>query len=90
MHNKENYSEKKEVFSKVLKAGKRTYFFDVHLTKADDYFITITESKKFTEIDGSFSFKKQKIYLYKNDFVEFSNILAEVTSYIEKQNDNNI
>ena len=45
--------EKDEIFSKVLRAGRRTYFFDVRATKADDYYITITESKKFTEEDGS-------------------------------------
>jgi len=60
--------EKDEIFSKVLRAGRRTYFFDVRATKADDYYITITESKKFTEEDGSFHFKKHKIYLYKEDF----------------------
>jgi hypothetical protein len=48
--------EKEEIFSKVLRAGRRTYFFDVRATKADDYYITITESKKFTEVDGSFHF----------------------------------
>ena len=51
--------EKEEIFSKVLRAGRRTYFFDVRSTKADDYYITITESKKFTEEDGSFHFKKE-------------------------------
>ena len=63
--------EKEEIFSKVLRAGRRTYFFDVRATKADDYYITITESKKFTEEDGSFHFKKHKIYLYKEDFSSF-------------------
>lgn len=52
--------EKEEIFSKVLRAGRRTYFFDVRSTKADDYYITITESKKFTEEDGSFHFKNTK------------------------------
>jgi Protein of unknown function (DUF3276) len=76
---------KQEIFSKVLKAGRRTYFFDVHATKADEFYITITESKKFTEIDGSFHFKKQKIYLYKEDFKEFTEILSEMTSYVLNQ-----
>lgn len=57
--------EKDEIFSKVLRAGRRTYFFDVRATKADDFYVTITESKKFTEEDGSFLFKKHKIYLSK-------------------------
>ena len=74
--------EKEEIFSKVLRAGRRTYFFDVRATKADDYYITITESKKFTEEDGSFYFKKHKIYLYKEDFAAFEEILSDMTSYI--------
>ncbi|WP_306352686.1 PUR family DNA/RNA-binding protein [Flavobacterium sp. '19STA2R22 D10 B1'] len=74
--------EKEEIFSKVLRAGRRTYFFDVRATKADDYYITITESKKFTEEDGSFHFKKHKIYLYKEDFAAFGEILEEMTSYV--------
>ncbi|WP_026711646.1 PUR family DNA/RNA-binding protein [Flavobacterium filum] len=74
--------EKDEIFSKVLRAGRRTYFFDVRATKADDYYITITESKKFTEEDGSFHFKKHKIYLYKEDFVAFKEILNEMTAYV--------
>ena len=74
--------EKEEIFSKVLRAGRRTYFFDVRSTKADDYYITITESKKFTEEDGSFHFKKHKIYLYKEDFADFTKIMEEMTSYV--------
>ncbi len=74
--------EKEEIFSRVLRAGRRTYFFDVRATKADDYYITITESKKFTEEDGSFHFKKHKIYLYKEDFAAFQEILGEMTSYV--------
>jgi len=74
--------EKDEIFSKVLRAGRRTYFFDVRATKADDYYITITESKKFTEEDGSFHFKKHKIYLYKEDFATFAEILDEMTSFV--------
>ncbi len=74
--------EKEEIFSKVLRAGRRTYFFDVRATKADDYYLTITESKKFTNDDGSFHYKKHKIYLYKEDFSEFNTILKEMTDYI--------
>ena len=74
--------EKEEIYSKVLRAGRRTYFFDVRATKAEDYYLTITESKKFTNDDGSFHYKKHKIYLYKEDFTEFNAILAEMTDYI--------
>ncbi|WP_372473029.1 PUR family DNA/RNA-binding protein [Capnocytophaga sp. ARDL2] len=76
------FVEKEEIFSKVLRAGRRTYFFDVRSTKADDYYITITESKKFTEEDGSFHFKKHKIYLYKEDFEAFKDILGKITDFI--------
>lgn len=70
------------VHSRVLRAGRRTYFFDVRATRADDYYLTITESKKFTNEDGTFYFKKHKIFLYKEDFEEFSEILDDVTSFI--------
>ena len=76
------YLEKEEIFSKVLRAGRRTYFFDVRSTKAGDYYLTITESKKFTNDDGSFHYKKHKIYLYKEDFVAFTDIMTEMTSYV--------
>ena len=76
-----NYREE-EIFSKTMRAGRRTYFFDVRSTKAGDYYLTLTESKKFTNDDGSFHYKKHKIYLYKEDFSEFSNILNEMTDYI--------
>ncbi len=74
--------EKEEIFSKVLRAGRRTYFFDVRATKAGDYYLTVTESKKFTNDDGSFHYKKHKIYLYKEDFVGFTEILNEMTDYV--------
>lgn len=74
--------DNEEIFSKVLRAGRRTYFFDVRSTKAGDYYLTITESKKFTNDDGSFHFKKHKIYLYKEDFAGFTENLNEMTSYI--------
>ncbi len=77
--------DKEEIFSKVLRAGRRTYFFDVRATKAGDYYLTITESKKFTNDDGSFHYKKHKIYLYKEDFVGFSEILEEMTQYIVEE-----
>jgi len=74
--------EREEIFSKTLRAGRRTYFFDVRSTKAGDYYLTLTESKKFTNDDGSFHYKKHKIYLYKEDFSEFNSNLQEMTDYI--------
>lgn len=79
----ENHADKVEdIFSKVLRAGRRTYFFDIRETKASDYYLTITESKKFTNEDGSFYYKKHKIYLYKEDFKDFSDLLSEMINYI--------
>ncbi|MBS9461600.1 PUR family DNA/RNA-binding protein [Flagellimonas sp. 389] len=74
--------DQEEIYSKVLRAGRRTYFFDVRSTKAGDYYLTITESKKFTHDDGSFHYKKHKIYLYKEDFTAFKDIMEEMMDYI--------
>lgn len=79
----DNYMmEREEIHSKVMRAGRRTYFFDVRATKAGDYYLTITESKKFTNDDGSFHYKKHKIYLYKEDFTEFKDSLNDMISFI--------
>ena len=75
-------TEQEEIFSQVLRAGRRTYFFDVRSTKADDYYLTVTESKKFTHDDGSFHYQKHKIYLYKEDFTEFNEMLQAATNFI--------
>ena len=82
MEEEKDFLDNEEIFSKVLRAGRRTYFFDVRATRANDYYLTITESKKFTHDDGSFHYKKHKIYLYKEDFELFKDILAETTSYV--------
>jgi len=74
--------DNEEIHSKVLRAGRRTYFFDVRSTKADDYYLTITESKKHTNDNGNVFYKKHKIYLYKEDFENFKDILTEVTDFI--------
>ena len=73
-----------DVFSKPVRAGKRTYFFDVKTTKGNnDYYLTITESKRRQEADGSFSFDKHKIFLYKEDFDKFREGLEEVIQYMK-------
>lgn len=74
--------EQEEIFSQVLRAGRRTYFFDVRSTKAEDYYLTITESKKFTHDDGSYHYQKHKIYLYKEDFTDFQEMLGKATDFI--------
>lgn len=72
--------DREEVFSKRVRAGKRTYFFDVKATRANDYYVTITESKKRLE-DGVFI--KHKIFLYKEDFEKFTDGLKEAVDYIK-------
>ena len=72
-----------DVFSKPVRAGKRTYFFDVKSTKGNkDFYLTITESKRRTERDGSFTYDKHKIFLYKEDFEKFAEGLEEAVAYI--------
>jgi len=73
-----------EVYSRAVRAGKRTYFFDVKATRADDYFLTITESRKKSNRDGSFSYDKHKIFLYKEDFSKFVEGLSEVVGYVRQ------
>ena len=82
------YSEKEEVFSKVVKAGRRTYFFDIKSTKGNDLYLTITESKKTTE-DGLERFEKHKIFLYKEDFEKFEEALNETLLKINELKNNN-
>ena len=80
------FNEREEIFSKAVRAGKRTYFFDVKATRRNDYYLTITESKKRYHKDGRFFYEKHKIFLYKEDFDKFSDGLAEVINYIKEAN----
>lgn len=74
-----------EVFSKSVRAGKRTYFFDVKATKSNDYYLTITESKRrFNNETGKFFFEKHKLFLYKEDFEKFTNGLNESVDKIKE------
>jgi hypothetical protein len=72
-----------DVFSKPVRAGKRTYFFDVKATKGNDYYLTITESKRRVDKDGRFVYDKHKIFLYKEDFEKFTEGLEEVIKFIK-------
>ena len=76
------YDKNSEVYSKVVRAGKRTYFFDVKATKGNDLYITLTESKK-TTVDGRESYQKHKIFLYKEDFDKFQEGLSDALNKIE-------
>lgn len=75
-----------EIFSNAVRAGKRTYFFDVKATKKNDYYLTITESKKRYDKEGNFSFEKHKVFLYKEDFDKFSDGLLEAIDFIKTTN----
>jgi hypothetical protein len=76
-------TEKEEIFSKAVRAGKRTYFFDVKATRRNDYYLTLTESKKRFNRDGRFYFEKHKIFLYKEDFDKFWEGLSEAIEFIK-------
>ncbi len=73
-----------QILTKAVKAGRRTYFFDVRATRGDDYFLTITESRKKTNPDGSATFDRHKINLYKEDFAKFREGFSEVVVYIKR------
>ncbi|MEZ5037431.1 MAG: DUF3276 family protein [Chitinophagales bacterium] len=82
MENEKNF-EQNSVYSKRVRAGKRrTYFFDVRTTKSNDYFITITESKKKFEGDG---YERHKVFIYKEDFMKFINSMQETVDYVKKE-----
>ncbi|MFZ4705198.1 MAG: DUF3276 family protein [Bacteroidales bacterium] len=80
----DNNERKEEIFSRAVRAGKRTYFFDVKATKSDEYYLTITESKKrFNNESGKFFYEKHKLFLYKEDFLKFADGLNDSVSFIE-------
>ncbi|MCK7532514.1 MAG: PUR family DNA/RNA-binding protein [Marinilabiliales bacterium] len=74
--------QKEEIFTKVVRAGKRTYFFDVKATRKEDYYLTITESKKRLGKEGKVFYEKHKIFLYKEDFEKFAEGLKDAVTYI--------
>ncbi len=77
-------NDREDLFSKPVRAGKRTYFFDVKSTKGNDYYLTITESKKRFNDDGKFFYEKHKIFLYKEDFEKFIEGLNESVDFIKE------
>lgn len=79
-------SYREEIHSKAVRAGKRTYFFDVKATRRNDYYLTITESKKRFNRDGKFFYEKHKLFLYKEDFDKFADSLNEIIEYIREAN----
>jgi hypothetical protein len=83
INGQEEKTAKEEIFTKVVRAGKRTYFFDVKATRKDDYYLTITESKKRLGKEGKVFYEKHKIFLYKEDFEKFSDGLKDAVTYID-------
>ena len=80
----DKYERREEIFAKAVRAGKRTYFFDVKATKANEYYLTITESKRrFNNEQGKFYYEKHKLFLYKEDFEKFALGFEEAISYIQ-------
>ena len=79
---KESEEIGEHILTKAVKAGRRTYFFDVRATRGNDYYLTITESRKTTVADGSVVFDRHKIFLYKEDFARFDRTLREVLDFI--------
>ena len=79
--NKEN--GRAEIYSKRVRAGKRTYFFDIKATRSNDYYLTITESKRRFKDDGYF-YEKHKIFLYKEDFLKFIDALQDTVNHVKE------
>jgi len=77
-------NRKEEIYSKRVRAGKRTYFFDVKATRSQDYYLTITESKKRFKDDGFF-YEKHKIFLYKEDFNKFIDALTNCVDHVKEE-----
>jgi len=77
---------REDIYSKAIRAGKRTYFLDVKATRQNDYYLTITESKKRMGRDGKFFYEKHKIFLYKEDFDKFVEGLTEMIDFIKTAN----
>lgn len=84
MEEYENRDQREDLYSNAVRAGKRTYFFDVKATRSNELYLTITESKKrFDQQTGNFSYEKHKIFLYREDFDKFIDALKDSFATIE-------
>ena len=81
-------NNREDVFSEVVRAGRRTYFFDVKATRKNEYYLTVTESKKRYNREGDFFYEKHKIFLYKEDFDKFSDALVSTLDFIKDKQPN--
>ena len=82
-------NRREDIFSKPVRAGKRTYFFDVKATRGNDYYLTITESKRRIDENGRFHYDKHKLFLYKEDFDKFADGLSEAIGFIKNEKGDN-
>lgn len=80
---KEETAPRNIIHTKTIRAGKRTYFFDVKSTRNNEYYLTITESKRKFNDDGKFYYEKHKVFLYPEDFEKFTDALSEIIGYID-------
>ncbi len=80
----DDYNNREDIFSKVVRAGKRTYFFDVRTTRGNDLYITLTESKRKYDDNGDFRYEKHKLFLYKEDFDKFAEGLMEAIDKVKE------
>lgn len=83
-------NNREEIFSEVVRAGRRTYFFDVKATRKNEYYLTVTESKKRFNREGDFFYEKHKIFLYKEDFDKFSDALVSTLGFIKDKQPNGV
>lgn len=74
-----------DIESRIIRAGKRTYFLDVKCTRNDEYYLTITESKKLMDGNGEFNYEKHKIFLYQEDFEKFTEGLGDIIKFIKEK-----
>lgn len=83
-------NNREEIFSEIVRAGRRTYFFDVKATRKNEYYLTITESKKRFNREGNFFYEKHKVFLYKEDFDKFSDALVSTLGFIKDKQPNGV
>ena len=81
----EERHDQEEIYTQRIKAGKRTYFFDVKATRGQDFYLTITESKRRLRDDDTFTYEKHKIFLYKEDFAKFVDALQDAVDYVREE-----
>ena len=83
---KKRHYDQEEIYANAVRAGKRTYFFDVRTTRAGEFYLTITESKRRYADDGTFTYQKHKLFLYKEDFEKFTDAMSDAVKKVIELN----